>query len=235
MSALPYMHLHRHIEDERGPCTNCDSMLHDSISEKPVLFPSANNSLPLHTMTEAKIRNFSPDPDPLPLDKVYRLHFDELYRYAFSMLKNQVQAEDVVQSVFLDVWQNKYHDSIHTSIRAFLFKSVYFKCLNEIKHEKVKGRYLKQNTFQLEVLPEDEGDQHDLRHSLEDAINRLPPECRKVFELCKIKGLKYHEAAAELNISAKTVENQMGKALKNLRQTLLKYLLIFFLLSSILP
>lgn len=235
MPALPYMRLHLYIEEERGPCTNCDSMLLDFTSEMPALRPSDNNSLPLHTMTEAKIKNLNSEPYVLPLDKIYRLHFDELYRYAFSMLKNRVQAEDVVQSVFLDSWHNKHHESIHTSIRAFLFKSVYFKCLNEIKHEKVKERYLKQNNFQLEVLPDVEGDQHDLRHSLEDAINRLPPECRRVFELCKMQGLKYHEAAAELNISAKTVENQMGKALKSLRQSLMKYLLIFFLLISILP
>lgn len=203
-------------------------------NNKPVMHSTwhpTDNSLPLYTMTEAKIKKLSTQ----PLALVYKQHFDELYRYAFSMLRNSAQAEDVVQAVFLDIWQNKLYDNVHTSLRAFLFKSVYFKCLNEIKHSKVRDKFVLHHREVSNLQTEDEFDTGELRNTIEEAINALPAECRKVFELCKIQGLKYHEAAAQLQISPKTVENQMSKALKSLRQALLRFILPITTLIFYLP
>lgn len=205
-----------------------------ALNVMPVKHPTwhtSDNSLPLYTMTEAKIKNMSTQ----PLALVYKNHFDELYRYAFSMLRNSAQAEDAVQAVFLDIWQNKLYDNIHTSLRAFLFKSVYFKCLNEIKHSKVRDKFVLHLRDAHPLNTDDEIETVELRNSIEEAINALPAECRKVFELCKMEGLKYHEAAAQLQISPKTVENQMSKALKSLRQALLRFILPITTLIFYLP
>lgn len=176
-------------------------------------------------MTEAKIRAFSRSSDyNAELESAYRQHFDELYRYAFSMVKNQSQAEDVVQSVFMEGWQDRSKIQIHTSLRAFLFKAVYFKCMNELKHQKVKQKFESFFTARTEKVVKEDPVRTELKQKIEEALQMLPPECRKVFELCKLEGLKYYEVADKLQISPKTVENQMGKALKSLRQQLSRYL-----------
>ena len=208
----------------------CETGSNEMLVKHPT-WHTSDNSLPLYTMTEAKIKKMASP----PLAAVYERHFDELYRYAFSMLRNRVQAEDVVQAVFLDIWQNNLHEGIHTSLRAFLFKSVYFKCLNEIKHNKVRDKFELHHLNHSTLQTRDEYEKTELRNSIEEAINALPAECKKVFELCKIQGLKYHEAAAQLQISPKTVENQMSKALKSLRQALLRFILPITTLIFYLP
>ncbi|MBL0083108.1 MAG: RNA polymerase sigma-70 factor [Saprospiraceae bacterium] len=176
-------------------------------------------------MTEAKIRVISSSTNNMAeLEAAYRQHFEELYRYAFSMVKDQDLAEDVVQSVFLESWQDRTKMHIHTSLRAYLFKAVYFKCLNELKHQQVKQKFESFFTARTELVVEEDPMQTELKQKIEEALQLLPPECRKVFEMCKLEGLKYYEVADKLKISPKTVENQMGKALKTLRQYLSRYL-----------
>jgi RNA polymerase sigma-70 factor, ECF subfamily len=177
-------------------------------------------------MTEANIKFLNQSIDAkTDLEVAYRLYFDELYRYAFSMLRDSSHAEDTVQSVFMESWQGSKKIEIHTSMRAFLFKAVYFKCMNEIKHRNVRAKFEmfalsgKEEHYKEDLL------QKEMKQKIDEAMAVLPSECRKVFELCKMEGLKYHEVAAKLNISPKTVENQMGKALKTLRQNLSRYLL----------
>ncbi|MBP6398281.1 MAG: RNA polymerase sigma-70 factor [Saprospiraceae bacterium] len=176
-------------------------------------------------MTEAKIRVFSSSAhNKAELEAAYRQHFEELYRYAFSMVRDQSHAEDVVQSVFLEGWQDSARMHIHTSLRAYLFKAVYFKCLNELKHQQVKRKFELFFTSGKELVVKEDTLQKELKQKIEEALQTLPPECRKIFEMCKLEGFKYYEVADKLRISPKTVENQMGKALKSLRQQLSRYL-----------
>ena len=79
-------------------------------------------------------------------------------------------------------------------------------------------------TARTEKVVKEDPVRTELKQKIEEALQMLPPECRKVFELCKMEGLKYYEVADKLQISPKTVENQMGKALKSLRQQLSRYL-----------
>lgn len=160
-------------------------------------------------------------------ERLFKEHFKSLYAYAFTILKNEAVAEETVQHVFYKIWEKKVPDSIQTSLKAYLYKAVYHESLNYLKHKKIKAQY------QLHVMHEQKNHTEpaskrvivkELEERLRDALNALPQQCRTVFQMSRFNGLKYQEIADQLGISVKTVENQMGKALKQLRIKLIEYL-----------
>ncbi len=164
------------------------------------------------------------------LEEVFNQWYKPLVMYANTLLKDIDEAEDIVQQVFVNQWERNPLLSAHTSIKALLFTSVYHACLNRIKHSNIKQQYAeKQAKAPLQIQsPEIEG-KHFQKH-LEESLEQLPEQCRKIFELSRFQGLKYKEIALKLGISIKTVENQMGKALGLLRVLMKDYLPIFLTL-----
>lgn len=166
-------------------------------------------------------------------ERLFKDHFKSLYAYAFTILKNEAIAEETVQHVFYKVWEKKIPGTIQTSLKAYLYKAVYHESLNYLKHQKIKAQY------QLHVMHQskNQADQSasrkmmlkELEEKLRDAMNALPQQCRTIFQMSRFDGLKYQEIADQLGISVKTVENQMGKALKQLRVKLIDYLPVFIL------
>jgi len=166
-------------------------------------------------------------------EQLFKEHFKSLYAYAFTILKNEAIAEETVQNVFYKVWEKKVPEHIQTSLKAYLYKAVYHESLNYLKHQKIKAKY------QVHVMHQtnnhnDQGASRkilvkELEEKLRQAMNALPQQCRTIFQLSRFEGLKYQEIADQLGISVKTVENQMGKALKQLRVKLIDYLPIFIL------
>lgn len=166
-------------------------------------------------------------------EQLFKEHFKSLYAYAFTILKNEAIAEETVQNVFYKIWEKKVPEHIQTSLKAYLYKAVYHESLNYLKHQKIRARY------QMHVMhqPNHHSDQaasrkilvKELEEKLRQAMNALPQQCRTIFQLSRFEGLKYQEIADQLGISVKTVENQMGKALKQLRIKLIDYLPIFLL------
>lgn len=141
-------------------------------------------------------------------------------------------AEEIVQDVFLKLWENRHRMTIHTSLRAYLYKSVYHECLNELKHVKVQRRYMEEAMLNHPQHSEENTDT-ELRRQLQEALRQLPEKCRAVFQLSRFEELKYQEIADKLGISLKTVEAHMGKALRLLRLRLADFLLLLiFLLSN---
>jgi RNA polymerase sigma-70 factor, Bacteroides expansion family 1 len=160
-------------------------------------------------------------------ERLFKEHFKSLYAYAFTILKNEAQAEETVQNVFYKIWEKKVPDTIQTSLKAYLYKAVYHESLNYLKHRKIKAQY------QLHVMHHEKNQTDhatkkimakELEERLRAALNALPQQCRTIFQLSRFDGLKYQEIADQLGISIKTVENQMGKALKQLRVKLIDYL-----------
>ena len=171
-------------------------------------------------------------------DNKYKLKdlFDNYYAtvllYSVSIVKDRKDAEDIVQQVFISLWQKMHASDFHTSARAYLYKSVYHASLDFLKHKKVRQRYedeVKKNTPVMHTVSSDEKELHE---KIESAINELPEQCRNIFKMSRYDGLRYKQIAAALNISEKTVENQMAKALKILREALKDYLpLLLFVLN----
>jgi RNA polymerase sigma-70 factor (ECF subfamily) len=171
-------------------------------------------------------------------EALFKMHFRELHAYAYSLIKDWDNAEELVQGLFLKLWERNDWAGIHTSIKSYLYKSVYHDSLNLMRHEKVHLRYQALSAPASESQTDDAADKLKLgeveRH-LEKALNKLPEKCRSIFHLSRFEELKYQEIAAQLNISIKTVETHMTKALKILRKEMAEFLpLIAFILFNLL-
>ena len=150
--------------------------------------------------------------------QVFLSYYESLCRYAYTILKNAEEAEDVVQSMFVKIWEKREGLEVKHTIRSYLFKAVYHQCLNMLEHRTVKLKHqvhLAQEMHAETQLPETF--QHELEENIVAAIKTLPDQCRIIFMMSRYDELRYAEIASHLNISVNTVENQISKALKILR------------------
>ena len=162
-------------------------------------------------------------------EKVFKMYYPPLTGYAFNILKNEEQAREVVQETFVKFWERRQDIAIEQSLKAYLFRAVFNRCMNIKKHDAVKATY--QSAADVsETTPESGVLSWELQEQLNKALSHLPEKCRVIFEMAKLEGKKYAEIAEELNISVKTVENQMGKALQIMRLQLKDFLVIMIIL-----
>jgi RNA polymerase sigma-70 factor (ECF subfamily) len=175
--------------------------------------------------------------DITAFEMIFKTYYQPLCNYAYSFVQDRDEAEEIVQSTFLSVWEKRADLAIHTGVKPYLYAMVRNAALNVIKHEKIKQQHASVEVAVAEKSVESVT--HTVMASeLEDriykALNKLPEQCRLVFKLSRFEELKYAEIAEQLNISVKTVENQMGKALRIMREQLKDYLpLLIVLMSSI--
>jgi RNA polymerase sigma-70 factor (ECF subfamily) len=164
-------------------------------------------------------------------EKLFSEYYGPLLRYCCTMVSDIADAEDLVQQVFVRLWLNKGNsNSIHTSARAYLYKAVYNAGLDFLKHKKVRKRYEEENlNASLVVYADDMGDK-ELQKKIQESIAQLPDQCGRIFRMNRFENMKYREIAAQLNIDEKTVENQMGKALKTLKSLLKEFLPILLVI-----
>jgi RNA polymerase sigma-70 factor (ECF subfamily) len=170
-------------------------------------------------------------------EMVFKTYYRPLCQYAYSFLNDRDEAEEVVQAAFINVWDKRRQVEIQTSLKAYLYRIVRNSCLNVIKHEKVKQQHVAHEMVYGESTHEGVTQSvvaSELEERISTAMKALPEQCRLVFQLSRFEELKYAEIADQLGISIKTVENQIGKALKIMREQLKDYLpifLIYFLLK----
>jgi RNA polymerase sigma-70 factor (ECF subfamily) len=164
--------------------------------------------------------------DEAAYDAVFRTWYPVLVRVASALLHDADSAEEVAQDVMVELWRRKHVLDADLSIGAYLLRSVRNRSLNQLRHLKVR----RQSERDVEALygPPRAADQpivaHELAAAARQAFDALPPRCREVFELSRVHGLKYAQIAEALDISQKTVEAQMGKALKIMRERLAAWL-----------
>lgn len=159
-------------------------------------------------------------------DALFRKYYSQLVRYAVTYLHDGSTAEEIVQDVFVKIWEYAPRMDINTSLAGYLYKSVRNHCLNYLKHEGIKKRYEKENTVKESVETEIADEKFNInyfRKLLGAAVKELPHKCREIFEMAKFDGLTYEEISEYLEVSVKTVENQMGIALKKLREAMLPF------------
>ena len=164
-------------------------------------------------------------------EKLFHHYYGNLCLFASRILKNDDAAEEVVQDFFVKLWEKRKQITIETSVKSYLFRSVKNLCLNFIQHNKIKLRYAQT------ILSKTSNNQTDdynfteinLAEKIEESIQSLPAKRREIFRLSRKEGLKYREIAEKLNISIKTVETQMGLAIKTLRDKLKNYNTFFML------
>jgi RNA polymerase sigma-70 factor, ECF subfamily len=164
--------------------------------------------------------------DELAFEQVFKTHFKSLHGYALAILKDESTAEEMVQNVFFKLWDRADAITITGSIAAYLYRAVHNESLNFIKHQKVKRSHQAHTLYQMrnEADIVTKTGLKELEKQLHKAMNELPEQCRTIFQLSRFEELKYREIADQLDISVKTVENQMGKALRLLRVKLVDFL-----------
>jgi len=173
--------------------------------------------------------------DITAFEMLFRTFYQPLCNYAFTFVQDHDDAEEIVQSTFLMVWEKKEVLEIRTGVKPYLYAMVRNACLNVIKHEKVKQQHAAVEMVMGERSVESVTRTvmaSELEEKIYRAMEALPEQCRLVFKLSRFEELKYAEIATQLNISIKTVENHMGKALKIMREQLKDYLPILLVLMK---
>lgn len=160
-------------------------------------------------------------------EALFRELYSPLFRYACGMLSDDMQREEVVQEVFLKLWQQRDQIAITTNIRAYLYRAVHNQAVNIINRAKVEQKYqqfARHRTPDYETSPAHKLQAGELQQRIVSVLASIPEKCRTIFHLSRQEELSYKEIAQRLGLSIKTVENQMGKALKILRTELKDYL-----------
>ncbi|MDR8394529.1 RNA polymerase sigma-70 factor [Aliifodinibius sp. S!AR15-10] len=150
----------------------------------------------------------------------FRLFYVDLCKYAYGYTGDREISKDIVQSVFLKVWEQKAFWDDFESAKCYLYKSVRNESLNYKKHEKVKRENRTEVALRIEEWQDachQEGMIDQKVELVQKGVSHLPDRCREIFKLSRESGLTYQEIAEVLDLSIKTVETQMGRALKSLR------------------
>lgn len=170
--------------------------------------------------------------DEAAFEQVFKSQYKSLYAYAFTITGTEAAAEETVQNVFYKLWERAETLSIAGPVQAYLYRAVYNESLNYVKHQKVRMQH---RLFVQHRREESTGagsrsvQVKELEAKISLAMNELPEQCRTIFQLSRFEELRYREIADRLQISVKTVENQMGKALKLLRVKLADFLVLVML------
>ena len=158
-----------------------------------------------------------------------------LYAYSRKFIDDPETARDLVQDVFIKLWEEIDISTIHTSISAYLRKTIHNLCLLHLRSQQIHQRFENYTAFKLKeaelnFFSPDYGTYTSIfLKDIEDIINKcvenLPPQSRRIFEMSRVKGMSYAEIADELNISVRTVENHMYRALTIMKKELQDYLI----------
>ncbi len=157
-------------------------------------------------------------------ESLFRSTYSSLVNYARTILKDNDTAEEIVQDLFYILWRDRGKIKINTSLNGYLFRSVYNKSMHYLEHQKVVKRHAGQAAAGISIDNEDPVEvlkYKELHEKITLIIEKLPERCARIFCMSRFEGLKYSEIADQLSISVKTVEANMGKALKEFRNELL--------------
>jgi RNA polymerase sigma-70 factor (ECF subfamily) len=165
--------------------------------------------------------------DEQALELLFKKYYSQLVRFAREILKSKDQAEDMVQEVFVKIWDKRKTISINTQAKAYLFVAVKNHCFNQLKLNERK--YWMDEGMEDDIrISTSEGhnqlDAKQLEQHIKLAIDALPPKCGLIFKMSRFDEKTYKEIAEILGLSVKTIENQMGKALMLMRGSLAPYI-----------
>jgi len=149
--------------------------------------------------------------------EAFYFFYPSLSLYAEKYLHDHDESNSLVQQVFVDLWIKREKLVVEQSLQAYLYKSVKNYSLDYLKHKAVEKKYLKELEPEPSIFDHHYIEEVELSRRINLAIEDLPDKCREIFTLCRFNGLSYNEIALNLGISVKTVEMQMGIAMKKLR------------------
>jgi RNA polymerase sigma-70 factor (ECF subfamily) len=176
--------------------------------------------------TDRKIFNEIKKGNLVTFENLFKKYYAGLCNYANKYLKDLDKAEEVVQELFYKLWEKRNNLDINVSLKSYLYRAVYNGCLQYLNHRAIEIKYEKYYKKQNKEYDRDASEainMQELNEIINKTLNSLPERCRNIFQLNRYDGLKYREIAEKLDLSVKTVESNMGKALKLLRKNLKNY------------
>ena len=174
----------------------------------------------------------------LAFDALYKKYSRRLYKFGFSILKSLEETENLIQDVFINLWENRHKVEKDSSVKSYVFTIAYNSAISVIRKKVRESQFIEY----LKSIQEVNGEAADvkieydeLKNKLDNIIQTLPPRQKEVYMLHRVEGLKYSEIAKRLNISENTIENHMSRAIKTIREKIgnfsLPAILFYFLFS----
>jgi len=163
------------------------------------------------------------DDDQRAFELLYNRYFRKIYYFSIKYLQNKVETEDLVQTVFVSLWEHRKSLDINQSVKSYLYKAVTNQIYNCLKRRAIRSRYIEYETRrsgQYSNLTYDQVFLHDLEKSIDEIVTNLPAQQQRIFYLSRGKGYSYEKIAQKLDISVRTVENQVYRTLKVIRKSL---------------
>lgn len=170
--------------------------------------------------------------DEKAFETLFRTYYKSLCLFAHKILKDDIVAEEIVQDIYYYIWEKRETLELSTSVKSYLFKSVYNNSLKYIRHQKIVKNYeTKVESGEPSfVLQDNHAELGEIMHIIKLTLEDVPERTREIFELNRNEGLKYQEISDKLNISIKTVEAHMTSILKLFRENLKDYMAIVLIL-----
>jgi RNA polymerase sigma-70 factor (family 1) len=165
-------------------------------------------------------------------ESYYKEHFKEFLLVAYKFVKSVPVSQEIVNDVFLKIWEDAGKIVIESSLKAYIYKAVVNRSINALNKQQKEL----QNQREFALLPQEfyeekQLETNELKVQLYKAIDNLPDQCKKVFLLSRFEGLKQQEIADKLGISIKTVKNHITQALKTLARHAGKYMVLLLILK----
>lgn len=185
-----------------------------------------------HNLSDVELTALLKKHDHVAFTEIYDRYRGVLYLHAFKLTQDTVEAEDIVQEIFIYLWDKAATIVFHTGIKSYLYSAVRYKFFNLLDHKKVVTRH--EQTFndfisKGEFITDNQVRENELTRLIEMEIAKLPEKMRIVFELSRKEHLSVSEIAGRLNISNGTVKKQLGNAIRILR---LKFGSLFYVLFT---
>lgn len=173
------------------------------------------------------------DDDHEAFKELFYEFYPSLCVFATRYIPSSETCEDIVQDAFLNIWKNRKTLHVHSSFRNFLITTVRNSCTDYIRKQSSRERYLQNLSFTTQdPMPDEVYTINELQDMLSVALQKLPPNIQSAFQMSRSDSMTYNEIAVEMDISPKTVESYISKALKLLRDELKDYLPLVLLLNN---
>lgn len=186
---------------------------------------SESDHILLHNISKNDYQSF---------ERLYEKYWEKLYDYVIRRINSHEVSQEIVQEVFVSLWEKRNTIQINTSVASYLFAAAKYQMLNYIKACAVREKYAENfrafSASRFDNSTEESMALSELQGQILQGMSTLPEKCKEVFLLKRVQHLSTHEIASQLNISPKTVENHMTRALKILRVSLQEFFLLFIAL-----
>jgi len=167
---------------------------------------------------------------------IFTKYYDDLVRFSFGYTKDSDASEEIIQEVFLKLWENRKSLEIHSSLKSFLLKTVQNRSIDSLRHVNITHKYAS-IILENPLLAENDTENYILHSELETnfkhAMATIPVEYAEVFRMSRMETLNYQEIAQKLDISVRTVEVRISKALSLLKNELKDYLVLVLMLINL--